>query len=435
MRISVIGAGYLGAVHAAAMAELGHDVVAVDTDSRKVDSLAAGKAPFVEAGLDELLTAHVPSGRLTFTTDYSRTADCQLHFIGVGTPQQEGSNAADLTYVRAALASLLPFLQPGAVIAGKSTVPVGTAGDLEGDVVAAGGVLAWNPEFLREGFAIEDTLAPDRIVYGLSADPERAERARQVLDAAYAPILDGRPCLTMDFATAELVKVAANAFLATKISFINAMSQACDATGADVTRLAEAIGLDDRIGAKFLRAGIGFGGGCLPKDIRALHSRASELGLEQTFDFLASVDAINDSQRERAVATLEELLGGVAGRRIAVLGAAFKPDSDDVRSSPGVAIAEELARRGASVAITDPAALPVLAAQGWDRAELAGDAATAIADSDATFLATEWGEFRRLDPAPLAGLARQAIVLDGRNALDPDAWKAAGWTYRGIGRR
>lgn len=435
MKLSVIGVGYLGAVHAATMASVGHDVVAVDSDEGRVAALASGTAPFVEPGFDGLLRQTLDSGRLHFTADYRDAAEAGLHFIAVGTPQRPDSHAADLTHVYAAVGSLLPHIRPGAVVAGKSTVPVGTASDLEGRVVGAGGVLAWNPEFLREGFAVRDTLKPDRIVYGLSADAGRAGAALARLDECYAPMLSACPRLIMDFATAELIKVAANAFLATKISFINAVSQVCDAAGADVTLLAEAIGLDERIGRRFLRAGVGFGGGCLPKDIRAFRDRAADLGVGEALDFLADVDAVNDSQRTRAVRTVRDLLGGLAGRRIAVLGAAFKPDSDDVRTSPGLLIAAELEAGGASVAVTDPAAGPALEAHGGHAGEFVAGVQDAVAGADAVLLATEWEEYRRLDPARLAGLVRRRVVFDGRNALDPARWKAAGWTYRGVGRR
>ena len=424
MKLSVIGVGYLGAVHAATMASVGHDVVAVDSDEGRVAALASGTAPFVEPGFDGLLRQTLDSGRLHFTADYRDVAEAVLHFIAVGTPQRPDSHAADLTHVYAAVGSLLPHIRPGAVVAGKSTGPVGT-----------GGVLAWNPEFLREGFAVRDTLKPDRIVYGLSADAGRAGVALARLDECYAPMLSACPRLIMDFATAELIKVAANAFLATKISFINAVSQVCDAAGADVTLLAEAIGLDERIGRRFLRAGVGFGGGCLPKDIRAFRDRAADLGVGEALDFLADVDAVNDSQRTRAVRTVRDLLGGLAGRRIAVLGAAFKPDSDDVRTSPGLLIAAELEAGGASVAVTDPAAGPALEAHGEHAGEFVAGVQDAVVGADAVLLATEWEEYRRLDPARLAGLVRRRVVFDGRNALDPARWKAAGWTYRGVGRR
>ncbi|MBE6483225.1 MAG: UDP-glucose/GDP-mannose dehydrogenase family protein [Actinomycetaceae bacterium] len=435
MKICVIGCGYLGAVHAASMAELGHDVVGIDVDEAKIALLSSGHPPFVEPGFDEVLARNVESGRLTFSTDYAATADCELYFIGVGTPQRRDSHGADLTYVHAAVEGLLPYLREGDVVVGKSTVPVGTAAELAPAVEAKGACLVWNPEFLREGFAVKDTLEPDRIVYGLPNDPQLARRAQAALDTCYAKILaDGAtPRLLMDYQTAELVKVSANSFLATKISFINAMAQACDAVGADVAKLAEAIGLDDRIGKKFLRAGIGFGGGCLPKDIRAFHARAAELGLDETFNFLTEVELINESQCGRAVDALNEMTGGLEGKRVAVLGAAFKPNSDDLRHSPARTIARLLEERGADVVVTDPGAGPILAAQG--DIDVAIDATTAITGADAVLLATEWKEFSELDPQALAPLARGKVVLDGRNALDAQKWKDAGWTYRGIGRR
>ena len=433
MHIAVIGCGYLGAVHAASMAELGHTVVGIDVDPMRIQKLAQGVASFVEPGFDEVLERNVASGRLTFTTDYAATKYSELYFIGVGTPQQQDSHRADLTYVHAAIDSVLPYLKDGDVIAGKSTVPVGTAAALEKRIAGTEATIVWNPEFLREGFAVKDTLEPDRLVYGLSPDPESADHARDVLDECYAKILKSdTPRLLMDFQTAELVKVSANSFLATKISFINDMAQVCDATGANVTQLAEAIGLDDRIGRKFLRAGIGFGGGCLPKDIRAFHARAEELGLGRTLDFLTAVEKINDDQSTFAIDTLENLLGGsLVGKRIAVLGAAFKPNSDDMRHSPARLIAGLIEERGASVVVSDPAAGPLLAESG--ESEVAESPEAAINGSDATFLATEWKVFSELDPSILTPAGK--IVMDGRNALDPDRWKNAGWIYQGIGRR
>lgn len=435
MKISVIGCGYLGAVHAACMAELGHDVIGVDIDASRVEILAAGEAPFHEPQFDELLAKGVESGKLTFTTDFSQIAGARIHFIGVGTPQKADGNGADMTYVNAAVDSLLPHLAaPGdrSIVVGKSTVPVGTADSLEERIVDAGGILIWNPEFLRESFAVQDTLRPDRLVYGLSKDPARAEESQTVLDEVYADIIAaGTPRLVMDFPTAELVKVSANSFLAMKISFINAMAEISDATGADVTKLAEAIGMDDRIGAKFLRAGIGFGGGCLPKDTLAFQARSEELGLK-SLDFLTNVNAINERRRQHAVdLAVEELDGDVAGKRIAILGAAFKPNTDDTRESPSLDIARRLEDLGADVVITDPAAGPVLLARD-PSAPIASSAHDAVKGAHATLLLTEWDEFKNLDPSSLEPAKK--IIVDGRNAVDPAVWKSAGWTYRGMGR-
>ncbi|GHG56128.1 UDP-glucose 6-dehydrogenase [Flavimobilis marinus] len=439
MRISVIGCGYLGAVHAACMAEVGHDVVGIDVDAAKVALLSAGQAPFHEPGFNEVLARNVAAGRLRFSTDFADLADAQVHFIGVGTPQAPGSIAADLTYVDAAITALVPHLgehpDGPTLVVGKSTVPVGTAARLAEVVAPTGAHLVWNPEFLREGFAVQDTLSPDRIVYGLPTDPAQATASRDTLDAVYRTLLDQDiPRLVTDYATAELVKVAANSFLATKISFINAMAELCEATGADVTQLAEAIGHDDRIGPKFLKAGIGFGGGCLPKDIRAFMARAGELGVDQALTFLREVDNINDRRRSHAVELARTAVGGeLSGKRIAVLGAAFKPNSDDMRNSPALDIANAIAGQGASVVITDPAAGPVLARQRPDM-EVAPDAATAVAGADVVMLLTEWQDFRDLDPAELKAHVATPWIIDGRNALDPVAWRAAGWTYQGIGR-
>ncbi|WP_324650807.1 UDP-glucose/GDP-mannose dehydrogenase family protein [Georgenia sp. H159] len=441
MQISVIGCGYLGAVHAASMAELGHDVVGIDVDEAKVAVLSAGRAPFHEPGFDELLERNVSAGRLRFSTDFADVAGARVHFIGVGTPQQAGSYAADLSQVNGAVASLLPHLAPTAdgpaVVVGKSTVPVGTAAGIAAQVEARGGVLVWNPEFLREGFAVQDTISPDRMVYGLPTDPDAAETARAALDEVYDNLINDQaiPRLLTDYATAELVKVAANSFLATKISFINAMAELCEATGADVTQLAAAIGHDDRIGHKFLRAGVGFGGGCLPKDIRAFMARAEELGVDEALGFLREVDSINDRRRDHVITLATDLLGGQpAGKKVAVLGASFKPDTDDMRNSPALDIAHRLNAAGAHVVVTDPQAGPILATQNHHDFTIADTPEQAITGADLTLLLTEWRHFRDLDPAAIADLPHQRAIIDGRNVLDPQQWRTAGWTYHAMGR-
>ena len=436
MRISVIGCGYLGAVHAASMAELGHTVVGIDVDAAKIAALSQARAPFFEPGLPELLARGIESGRLRFSTDPAQAADAEAHFIAVGTPQLRGEHGADLSYVDAAVAALLPHVRPGAVVIGKSTVPVGTAAALAERLAAAQpeAALAWNPEFLREGFAVRDTIEPDRIVYGLP-DGAAGERAKQVLDEIYAVALAAdTPLVTADYATAELVKVAANAFLATKISFINAMSELADVVGADVTKLADAIGYDARIGRRFLNAGVGFGGGCLPKDIRAFRARAEELGLGDTLAFLKEVDAINLRQRERIVTLVAEALAGdVVGKRVTVLGLAFKPESDDIRDSPALDVAVRLNGLGAKVTSTDPQAIANSRAK-HPQLAYEPDTDLALADAEVVVLLTEWPEYRTLDPDHVGGLASGRIVIDGRNALDPERWRAAGWTYVGLGR-
>lgn len=440
MNITVIGCGYLGAVHASAMAELGHRVVGVDVDPDKVATLSEGRPPFHEPGFTEILQRNIGSGRLTFTTDFATIGGAQVHVITVGTPQGP-SGAADLTYVHAAIEAMLPHLgrcTDGAeVVAGKSTVPVGTAARLEPVIASTGALLVWNPEFLREGFAVEDTLHPDRMVYGLPGEPDGAERARAVLDELYAPILaEGIPRLLMDYPTAELVKISANAFLATKISFINAMASICDAAGGDVTSLARAIGMDTRIGHRFLRAGIGFGGGCLPKDIRAFQARAEELGVGEALEFLAEVDQINEETRHHALVKARSMLGGSLNRaRVAVLGAAFKPDSDDMRCSPGLAIASELVDEGAQVVVTDPAAAPILARDVDLPYDVADDLEDALTAADLIVLATEWTQYTHCDPVWAATLVNGRNIVDGRNALNPKAWREAGFTYAAIGRQ
>jgi UDPglucose 6-dehydrogenase len=441
--ISVIGCGYLGAVHAACMADLGHQVVGVDVDEVKIKDLAAGRPPFFEPGLPELLERASATGRLQFSHDIataSRPAPGDepapwVHFVCVGTPQRKGEFAADTTYVEAAVSALLPHLRPGDLVVGKSTVPVGTAERLAALTATRGAMLAWNPEFLREGHAVADTQHPDRIVYGLPAGPEAAAAAKALLDGVYAAaVADGTPVIATDYATAELVKTAANAFLATKISFINAMAEVCEAAGADVTRLAEAIGHDERIGPKFLGAGLGFGGGCLPKDIRAFMARAGELGADQALTFLREVDAINMRRRSRMVDLAREVLGGsFLGKKVAVLGAAFKPDSDDIRDSPALNVAAQIKLQGADVVVTDPAAVEN-ARRIWPELQFAATAEEACERADVVLLLTEWREYRELDPAVLGGLVRNRHMLDGRNALDADRWRAADWTYRALGR-
>jgi UDPglucose 6-dehydrogenase len=437
MRVSVIGCGYLGAVHAAAMAELGHDVVGIDVDVDKITTLSAAKAPFFEPGFDELLDRTVSTGRLRFSTDMSAAAGSTVHFLCVGTPQKRGEYAADLRYVESGIESLLAVLQPGDIVVGKSTVPVGTAARLAERIAeqVPEALLVWNPEFLREGFAVQDTLHPDRLVYGLPSGPE-GERARRILDDVYVALLaEGVPQVITDYATAEMVKTAANSFLATKISFINAMAELCEATGADVKQLADAIGYDDRIGRKFLNAGLGFGGGCLPKDIRAFMARAGELGADQALTFLREVDNINMRRRIRMVELAREVCdGSLLGKRIAVLGAAFKPDSDDIRDSPALNVAAQLQLQGAVVRVTDPAAIENSRRQ-WPQLGYAATAEEAAERADAVLVLTEWRQYRDLDPAVFGQLVARKRVLDGRNALDRDAWTAAGWTYRALGRR
>ena len=433
MRLSVIGCGYLGAVHAAAMASIGHDVVGIDVDPRKIDALSRGEAPFFEPGLPEILESGVASGRLRFTTDPAAARGASVHFVAVGTPQRADGFAADLTYDDAAIAGLVPHLAPGDIVAGKSTVPVGTAARLADEVEAAGATLVWNPEFLREGFAVKDTIDPDRLVVGVRGG---GDAAADVLREVYAPaVAKGTPFLVTDLATAELVKVAANAFLATKISFINAMAEIAEVTGADVTQLADAIGHDVRIGRRFLGAGIGFGGGCLPKDIRAFSARAEELGRGESVAFLREVDEINLRRRDRAVQLVVEGLGGsVFEKKIAVLGAAFKPYSDDVRDSPALDVAAVLHGLGARVVVTDPEAIENARARHPQLTYEASRDAT-LADADAVILVTEWDLYRReLSPAHASTLTPGRVIVDGRNGLDAAAWRAAGWTYLGMGR-
>ncbi|MFH8609591.1 UDP-glucose dehydrogenase family protein [Streptomyces sp. NPDC018029] len=442
LKITVIGTGYLGATHAAAMAELGFEVLGLDVVPEKVEMLQRGEVPMYEPGLEELLRKHVTgiegsSGRLRFTMDPAEAADFgDVHFICVNTPQKHGEYACDMSYVDTAFESLAKHLTRAALVVGKSTVPVGSADRLAArlaELAPAGDEveLAWNPEFLREGFAVQDTLHPDRIVVGV-----RSERAEKLLREVYAtPIAEGSPFVVTDFPTAELVKTSANSFLATKISFINAMAEVCEAAGGDVVKLAEALGHDDRIGKKFLRAGIGFGGGCLPKDIRAFMARAGELGADQALTFLREIDSINMRRRGQMVEMAREALGGGSflGKRVAVLGATFKPDSDDVRDSPALNVAGQIHLQGGQVTVYDPKGM-VNARRLFPTLGYADTALDAVRGADVVLHLTEWREFRELDPAELASVAAAPIVLDGRNALDPVAWRAAGWTYRAMGR-
>ncbi|MEW9872765.1 UDP-glucose/GDP-mannose dehydrogenase family protein [Arthrobacter sp. HS15c] len=436
MRISVIGCGYLGAVHAACMAKLGHEVIGIDVDASKIEALSDARAPFYEPELEDLLKEVQATGRLSFTTDMSAAAGSAVHFVCVGTPQKKGENAADLTFVDAAVTALLPHLSPGDVVVGKSTVPVGTAARLSElvEIQEPSAHLVWNPEFLREGHAVSDTLRPDRFVYGV-VDGSEDHSAVAILDEVYStPLSSGTPRLVTDHPTAELVKTAANSFLATKISFINAMAELCEAAGADVTRLADAIGMDDRIGRKFLNAGIGFGGGCLPKDIRAFMARAGELGADQALTFLREVDAINMRRRTRVVELTRELCGGsLLGKRITVLGAAFKPESDDVRDSPALSIAAQLQLQGAVVTVTDPKAL-ANASRRFPELHYESNTEKAVERADALLLLTEWQEYCKLEPYALAASVASPRILDGRNVLDSAKWRAAGWSYRGLGR-
>ena len=437
-RLTVIGTGYLGATHAVCMAELGFEVLGLDVVPEKVEALQGGIVPFYEPGLPELLRKNLDSGRLRFTTSYEEVgAFGDVHFVCVGTPQQQDSNAADMTYVDAAFTSLLPHVKAGSLLVGKSTVPAGTAERLADQLAAARPdvELAWNPEFLREGFAVLDTLTPDRLVFGV-----RSARAEAQLRAAFAPVIEDSPAgpavpvVVTDFATAQLVKVAANAFLATKISFINAMAEVCETTGGDVTMLSKALSYDSRIGGRFLHAGLGFGGGCLPKDIRAFMARAEELGVDQALSFLKEVDAINLRRRARMIDLARELVGGsFDGVRVAVLGAAFKPNSDDIRDSPALDVAASIQQNGATVSLYDPAAMDN-ARRKHPALGYRDSAVEAARDADIVLHLTEWAEFRQMDPSVLSAVVTERRIVDGRNALDPERWRADGWTYRALGR-
>ncbi|KAA9381653.1 UDP-glucose/GDP-mannose dehydrogenase family protein [Microbispora cellulosiformans] len=433
-RLTVLGTGYLGATHAACMAELGFEVLALDVDQSKIERLRRGELPIHEPGLQEVLRRNLDSGRLRFTTSYEEVAKFgDVHFVCVGTPQKKGERAADVSYLDAVVESLAPYLDRECLVVGKSTVPVGTAERLADKLVrlAPAGTqaeLAWNPEFLREGFAVRDTLQPDRIVLGVAS-----ERAEKILRDVYAP-LGEVPIVVTDFPTAELVKSAANAFLATKISFINAMAEVCEAAGGDVTQLSAALSYDDRIGGRYLNPGLGFGGGCLPKDIRAFTARADELGAGHALAFLREVDEINLRRRTRMVGLAGEALGGsFGGRRVAVLGAAFKPNSDDIRDSPALDVAVKIAELGGLVTLYDPAAL-ANARAAHPQLGYAESALEAASGAEVVLLLTEWQEFVALDPEDLGAVVAARVIVDGRNALDVETWRGAGWDYRALGR-
>jgi UDPglucose 6-dehydrogenase len=432
LKLSVIGTGYLGATHAACMASLGFEVIGFDTESSKVDLLSKGKVPFYEPDLEELLAEQIKAKRLTFTNKVEDLSDADVHFICVGTPQVKNGNAADLTYVNSALESIAKHVKPGGLVVGKSTVPVGTATKLRKRLLELNpkADLAWNPEFLREGFAVEDTLRPNRLVIGVVTDS-----AENILKEVYAVNLkENTPWVRADLPTAELVKVAANSFLATKISFINAMAEVCEASGGDVTVLAKAIGYDPRIGSRFLQAGIGFGGGCLPKDIRAFMARAEELGASQAVEFLKEIDAINLRARQRIIELVrKDLSDDLVGKKVAVLGAAFKPDSDDVRDSPALDISAQIQAAGANVTVHDPKAISN-AQKRFPGLTFAEDINSTLKDAEIVLHLTEWKIYREIDPAQIKKLVKSAIMIDGRNALDRDLWRASGWKFRALGR-
>ena len=432
MKISVIGTGYLGVTHAAALSSLGFDVVGIDIDSEKISSLKKGVVPFFEPGLQELVEKELQGGRLQFTNDFSDAKDCEIHFICVGTPQRKDSLAADLQFVDSAIEMIGSVAKANSLVVGKSTVPVGTAERLAKRLseLNPNVELAWNPEFLREGFAIEDTLRPNRLVVGVTSDQAEA-KLRKVYESLIAA---GIPWIRADLPTSELVKVAANSFLATKISFINAMAEICEVAGGDVTVLAKAIGYDPRIGSKFLQAGIGFGGGCLPKDIRAFMARSEELGAKQSLEFLREIDSINQRARQRVIDLVRLEIGSdLKGKRIAILGAAFKPDSDDVRDSPALDIAEQIAAAGAVVTVHDPKALGN-AKRRSPQLAFVDNVETCVKDASCILHLTEWKEYRDLDPVAILKRVKEPVIIDGRNALDRELWEKSGWRFRGLGR-
>jgi UDPglucose 6-dehydrogenase len=431
----VIGIGYLGLTQAVCLADVGHEVLAIDVDRDKIAMASRGEVPFFEPSLGPLLHKNLDSGRLRFSTSYAEIAGfADVHFLCVATPEGT-AGAADLAHVFGAADALAPYLRRSCLIVGKSTVPVGTArrtlARIRQAAPAGAAVdLAWNPEFLREGFAVQDSLRPDRLVFGVTSP-----RAEQVLRQVYAPPLAaGVPALVMDLETAELVKLSANAFLAAKISFINEMAAVCEAVGADVVALADALARDERIGRRSLTPGLGFGGGCLPKDIRAFRATGLDLGLDSLVRLLDAVEAINLGRRARVTDLARETLGGsLAGRRATVLGVAFKPNSDDVRDSPGLDVCGRLAAEGAIVTVHDPVAM-ASAARLQPDLRYCPSVTEAVTGADLVLHLTEWPEYRAIDPAALAQVAAQRNLIDARSALDADLWRAAGWTVRVMGR-
>lgn len=430
MRIAVYGMGYLGVTHAACMAELGHEVLGVEIDPGKLIKLGAGEVPFYEPHLADLVHRHLETGRLAFTDSYADAAVWgPVHFVTVGTPQKKGEFGADISHVTAVVEELAPLLASDAFIIGKSTVPVGTATHLaqlaKGRVPNIELELCWNPEFLREGHAVNDTLKPDRVVVGVTPGGRAEEITREI----YAPLIDDEiPFIVTDLATAELVKVSANAFLATKISFINAIAEVCEMVGADVSAVADAIGHDPRIGRRFLNAGLGFGGGCLPKDIRAFMARAGELGADRALTFLREVDAINMRRRTRMVELTRDACHGLLGARIAILGAAFKPESDDVRDSPALNVAGQIQLQGAAVTVYDPQAIEN-SRRLFPTLDYATSALSACRRADAILVLTEWDEFIALQPGEVEVVTRGRTIIDGRQCLDRELWESAGWRY------
>jgi UDPglucose 6-dehydrogenase len=432
MRIAMIGTGYVGLVSGACFADFGHHVTCVDKDAGKINGLNAGVMPIWEPGLEALVKVNAERRRLLFTTELEGAVrQAEAVFIAVGTPARRGDGHADLTYVFDAVRELAQFIAPGTVVVTKSTVPVGTGDEIE-KILKDEGVsevsVASNPEFLREGAAIADFKHPDRIVVGAED-----EHAREVLREIYRPLfLNRAPILFTGRRTAELTKYAANAFLAVKISFINEIADLCEAVDADVQDVARGIGLDNRIGPKFLHAGPGYGGSCFPKDTLALLQTAEGAGVAQRI--VKTTVEVNDSRKASMAGRVERALGGaVRGKRIGVLGLAFKPNTDDMREAPSIPLIQGLIERGADIRAYDPVArhqAKVL----LDGVEYADDAESAAKDADALVIVTEWDEFRALDLETLAQSMRGKVMVDLRNVYDREEAERAGLAYHGVGR-
>lgn len=433
MRVSVIGSGYVGLVAGTCFADSGNDVVCVDIDQRKVEALKAGRIPIYEPGLEELVTKNAKEDRLTFTTDLAAAVSAsQVVFIAVGTPEGETGDA-DLQYVIAAAKSIGKALTGYTVIVDKSTVPVGTA-DLVREAVAGETKhpfdIVSNPEFLKEGAALDDFLKPDRVVIGVDS-----ERARKIMGELYAPFVrTENPILFMDTRSAELTKYAANAMLATRISFMNDIAALCEKVGADVDHVRKGMGADKRIGYPFLFPGVGYGGSCFPKDVKALVATARDNGIE--FDLLRAVERTNERQKKLLVHKAVKHFGAdLSGKTFAVWGLAFKPKTDDMREAPSVEIIEGLLGKGAAVRVFDPVAHETAKRVLNNRVTFVERPYDALEAADALFVVTEWNEFRHPDFERMKKLLKQPVIFDGRNVYAPERLKELGFTSYGIGRR
>jgi UDPglucose 6-dehydrogenase len=432
MKIGVVGTGYVGLVAAACFAENGNSVIGVDIDEAKIKALLSGRIPIYEPGLAEIVVQNVAEGRLRFTTDIASAVQAsEVIFIAVGTPQDD-DGSADLRFVIKVAEQIADAMNGPKIVVNKSTVPVGTASKVEAAITArtrhAVSVVS-NPEFLKEGAAVDDFLKPDRVVIGTSD-----AAAEAVMRELYEPFVrTGRPILAMDNVSAELTKYASNAMLALRISFMNEVANVCDATGADVEMVRRGMATDSRIGPAFLFPGLGYGGSCFPKDVKAIEHTSREFG--SPMEIVSAVERVNARQRTIMLPRMEKMLGGLAGKKVAVWGVAFKPRTDDIREAPALFLIEGLLERGATVSAYDPKAMDhakgvLPPAVLWTR-----NSYEALEGADALLLATEWNEFREPDFARMKQLMRRPLIFDGRNIYNPKTVKASGFEYVGVGRR